>query len=233
MPETRTELLEVLIKSLQPEEKIEEQKSYRYVIYARKSTDDKEKQVRSLSDQIAECREYAERNGLRVGKDDVIQESESAKQADTRPKFRMMLETLKAGKYDGILAWHPDRLARNMKDAGEIIDLLDKHIIKALRFVSFSFENTPSGKMLLGITFVLSKQYSDQLSENVSRGNKRSIEEGKYVGRAKHGYYKDPSGYLRQWAWGDSNSQVLRHTLLRRTRIPIPPHARDLYLTPK
>ncbi len=28
------------------------------------------------------------------------------------------------------------------------------------------------------------------------------------------------------WAWGDSNSQVLRHTLLRRTRIPIPPHAR-------
>jgi hypothetical protein len=30
---------------------------------------------------------------------------------------------------------------------------------------------------------------------------------------------------LNLWAWGDSNSQVLRHTLLRRTRIPVPPHA--------
>ena len=28
------------------------------------------------------------------------------------------------------------------------------------------------------------------------------------------------------WAWGDSNSQGLLHTLLRRTRIPVPPHAR-------
>ncbi len=32
------------------------------------------------------------------------------------------------------------------------------------------------------------------------------------------------------WAWGDSNSQVLRHTLLRRTRIPVPPHAHLIYL---
>lgn len=28
------------------------------------------------------------------------------------------------------------------------------------------------------------------------------------------------------WAWGDLNSQSLRHTLLKRTCIPIPPHAR-------
>lgn len=30
---------------------------------------------------------------------------------------------------------------------------------------------------------------------------------------------------LFQWARGDSNSQLLRDTLLRRTRIPIPPRA--------
>ena len=27
------------------------------------------------------------------------------------------------------------------------------------------------------------------------------------------------------WAWGDSNSHVFRHTLLRRTRLPVTPHA--------
>jgi site-specific DNA recombinase len=116
-----------------------------------------------------------------------------------------MLDAIRGGKYGGIIAWHPDRLARNMKEAGEVIDLLDKRIIKDLRFVSFSFENTTAGKMLLGMTFVLSKQYSDQLSDNVSRGNRRSIDEGKYINRAKHGYYKDRNQYLRP----DSDNFVL------------------------
>ena len=196
-PETTQDLLEILTKSQQPEEIAETSKNYRYVIYARKSTDDKDKQTRSLADQIIECKEHAESRDLRLGTPDVIQEAESAKEPDTRPRFRQMINDIKSGKYDGILAWHPDRLARNMKDAGEIIDLLDKHIIKSLKFVTFSFEDTPTGKMLLGMTFVISKQYSDQLSENVSRGNRRSIEEGKYVNRAKHGYYKDSNQYLR------------------------------------
>ena len=170
-------------------------KEYRYVLYARKSTDDKEKQVRSLSDQVLECQEYAERLGLKIV--EIINEAESAKHPDTRPKFRAMIQGLQSGKYDGILAWHPDRLARNMKDAGEIIDLVDKEIIKDLKFVSFAFENSPSGKMFLGLMFVISKEYSDKLSENVSRGNRRSLAEGKYINQAKHGYYKDPNQFLR------------------------------------
>jgi DNA invertase Pin-like site-specific DNA recombinase len=98
--------------------------------------------------------------------------------------------------YDGLIAWHPDRLARNMKEAGEIIDLLDKKEILDLQFPSFTFENTTSGKMTLGITFVLSKQYSDTLSDNVKRGNKRMILEAKSVGTAKHGYKKNKNQRL-------------------------------------
>ncbi len=169
--------------------------NYRYIIYARKSTESEERQVRSLSDQTLECQDLANKNNLIVSK--VIKESESAKEPDIRPKFREMLQDLNKGKYDGIIAWHPDRLARNMKDAGEIIDLLDKKIIRDLKFVSFTFENNTMGKMLLGIAFVLSKQYSDQLSDTVKRGNKRSTEEGKYLNRAKHGYFKDRNQFLR------------------------------------
>lgn len=183
---------------------------YRYVIYARKSTNESEgKQVRSLGDQVLECKEYAERNNLKVV--DIIQEAESAKEPETRLKFSAILSKLKKGEYNGILAWHPDRLSRNMKEAGEVIDLLDKHIIKDLKFVSFSFENTASGKMLLGITFVLSKEYSDKLSDNVTRGNERSIEEGKYINKPKHGYYKDPNQYLRP----DGNNFLLIKTAFK------------------
>lgn len=173
-------------------------KEYRYVVYIRKSTDQEEKQVRSLADQILECKEYAERVGITIRDEDIVQEAESAKEPDIRPKFRKMIKDIQEkGKYDGILAWHPDRLARNMKDAGEIIDLLDKGTIKDLKFVSFSFEKTTAGKMLLGIMFVMSKEYSDKLSDDVSRGNKRSIEEGKYINKNKHGYFKDANQHMQ------------------------------------
>ena len=46
--------------------------------------------------------------------------------------------------------------------------------------------------MMLGIWFVFSKQYSDKLSEDITRGKKTSVEKGKSQGRYKYGYYRDP-----------------------------------------
>lgn len=203
IPKNTTELLQTLQAIQGNNNPQKPQADYRYVIYVRKSTDDKEKQVRSLPDQIDECKTFAKEKGLRWV--DIIAESESAKESNKREKFEKMILELKSGKYDGIIAWHPDRLARNMKDAGEIIDLIDKGIIKDMKFVSFMFENTPSGKMLLGITFVLSKQYSDHLSESVDRGNRHSIEDGEHIGKSKHGYFKDEAQRLRP----DGNNFVL------------------------
>lgn len=176
---------------------------YRYVLYARKSTDEEKKQIRSLPDQIAECKKMAV--DLQLNIVDTFQESQSAKESEIRPIFKKIIQGFKDGKYDGIIAWHPDRLARNMKDAGEIIDLLDKKIIKDLKFKSFMFENNASGKMLLGIAFVLSKQYSDQLSDNVKRGVAHSVLEGQYINKGKHGYYKDSNQHL----WPDGDNFIL------------------------
>ncbi len=189
-----TSYLKVLTKA--NEDKID-LKNVKYKIYARKSSESEEKQVRSLGDQITECKEMAKSRNLNLYSEQPIRESESAKEPDIRPEFRNMIEEIKTGKYGGIIAWHPDRLARNMKDAGEIIDLIDKKIIKDLQFVTFTFQNNTAGKMLLGIAFVLSKQYSDQLSDNILRGIRRAIEEGKYLNKPKHGYYKDINQYLR------------------------------------
>ena len=179
--------------NIQPTE--EDVSNFRYILYVRKSTTSDERQGRSLQDQIDECNaNQVDKYNLRPPF--IVRESESAKEPDIRPKFREMLENIKRGKYDGIIAWHPDRLARNMKDAGEIIDLLDKRIIKDLRFSTFTFENSPMGKTLLGISFVLSKQYTDHLSESVNRGNRHRTEEGVYLGDAKHGYIKNSEGRL-------------------------------------
>lgn len=170
----------------------------RFVLYARRSTrgkkeknkdsDSKEGQERSIGDQLAECFDVQRKLKLNIVK--IWKEKQSAKEPDIRDDFRDMITDLKANKYDAIIAWHPDRLARNMKDAGEIIDLIDRGVIKHIVFATYTFENNATGKMLLGISFVLSKQFSDALSVNIKRGQQRSMKEGKYLVAQVHGYYK-------------------------------------------
>lgn len=162
----------------------------KYVLYARKSTDDPQRQLRSIPDQISECVELAERLHLRIVKP-YITEEKSAKKPNVRPAFLQMVKDIKAGKYDGILAWNPDRLARNMLEAGMLIDLADNGVIKDFKFVTHVYSPDANGKMLLGMAFVLSKQYSDKLSQDVTRGvRKRFLLEGR-TPVTKHGYINE------------------------------------------
>lgn len=167
----------------------------KYALYVRKSTDDPDRQVRSIDDQIAECIQLAERLDLHIVKPYII-EHKSAKRPHQRPLFTQMLKDLRSDKYDGILTWAPDRLARNMREGGEVIDMLDEGYIKDLKFVTYTFSNDPNGKMLLGMAFVLSKQYSDKLSQDVTRGVRRAFAEGKSAA-PKHGYIRDEEGLYR------------------------------------
>ncbi len=169
-------------------------KSLRYVLYARKSTDDPKRQVRSIPDQIDECNQLAQRLGLNVV--DTLREEKSAKRPNIRPVFTKVVTDIKAGKYDAILAWNPDRLARNMLEAGMLIDLADSKIIKDFKFVTHIYSPDANGKMLLGMAFVLSKQYSDKLSQDVTRGVRKKFEEGKSPIH-KHGYIRDDHGIYR------------------------------------
>src|SRR6516164_2734012 len=86
----------------------------KYKIYVRKSTDDPQRQVRSVEDQLAECEALAKRLHLHVVKPHFV-EKKSAKKPNQRPLFNQMLDEINKGQYDGIIAWNPDRLARNLK----------------------------------------------------------------------------------------------------------------------
>lgn len=167
----------------------------KYVLYARKSTDDPQRQLRTIEDQIAECLIHADRLHLNVvNRKNPIIEKRSAKKPGQRPQFKQVLSDIRSGKYDGILAWNPDRLARNMKEGGEIIDMVDEGVIKDLQFVTHHFTSDANGKMLLGMAFVLSKQYSDKLSQDVTRGVRRRFGEGQ-TQIPKHGYLNEKGLY--------------------------------------
>lgn len=169
----------------------------RYVIYARKSTEDDKRQVQSIEDQIENCQRYAKNNNLEIV--DIIREEKSAKIAGKREKFSMMLARLYKGDlYNAVLSWHPDRLARNMKEAGEILDMLDNEYIADLQFPSYSFNNDAAGKMTLSILFSMAKEFSDKLAEDTKRGIRKKVSQGKYVGSNKKGYYSNEDDYFRK-----------------------------------
>ena len=177
----------------------------RYFLYARKSTEDKGSQERSIGDQIKDCIALAERDGLHLI-NPYIKEEKSAKVENNREKFTWMLNQIRKGKADGIVSWHPDRLSRNPLESAQIIDMLDKGIIKDLKFATCQFTNDSSGKMLLNILFAISKQYSEHISEGVIRANDDALEEGKSNGVPKWGYDRGRDGYY----YPDDNFSFIR-----------------------
>ena len=160
----------------------------KFFIYARKSTDVEDMQVRSIGDQLSVLREYASRENILVVEE--LVEKQSAK-IPGRPIFDQMLLRMEQGEASGILSWHPDRLARNGVDGGKITYLLDTGVIKSLKFPQFWFEPTAQGKFMLSLAFSQSKYYVDSLSENTKRGLHQKARGGDYPGVPPLGYIND------------------------------------------
>jgi len=97
------------------------------------------------------CEELAKKEGIKVKPEYKFAENGSAKESGKRPIFDKIIDHIKKGKIDGLIAWHPDRLSRNMLESGIIIDLLDMDKIIDLKLCTHHFENSASGKMMLGL----------------------------------------------------------------------------------
>ncbi len=160
----------------------------KFFIYTRKSTDTEDRQVRSISDQLAELKELAVKEQIEVV--DIFVEKQTAK-APGRPIFNEMLLRIEQGEANGILAWHPDRLARNSVDGGKIIYLLDTEKLAELKFPTFWCDPTPQGKFMLSIAFSQSKYYVDNLSENIKRGKRNKVKDGIWPQMSPIGYVNE------------------------------------------
>lgn len=167
-------------------EKIDEIKQVRYCLYARKSTESDERQAMSIDSQIKEMTTLAEREGLLIK--EVRQESHSAKSSGLRPVFNQLLIDIRAGLFDAILTWAPDRLSRNAGDLGTLVDLMDQGKLKTIRTFSQSFSDNPNEKFLLMILCSQAKLENDNRGINVKRGLRAKCEAGWRPGSAPVGY---------------------------------------------
>ena len=159
----------------------------KFFLYARKSTDVEDRQVLSIDAQLTELREYAVREGIEISAE--IVEKQSAK-VPGRPLFNKMMKEIEI--FGGnILAWNPDRLARNSVDGGQIIYLLDTGKLASIKFPTFWCDSTSQGKFMLNMAFGQSKYYVDSLSENTKRGFRQKVRMGIFPSQAPLGYLND------------------------------------------
>ncbi len=162
----------------------------KYFLYARKSTEDEERQVMSIEAQLAELADFAKRENIEIV--ETFIESKSAKKPGREVFNQMMSKVYESKEPVGLIAWHPDRLARNSVDGGQIIYCIDIAKIISLRFPTFWFEPTPQGLFMLQVAFGQSKYYSDNLSENVKRGIRQKLRRGECPHFAPFGYVNNP-----------------------------------------
>lgn len=96
----------------------------RAAIYARISLDRQE--GAGVERQEQACRELAQRRGYDVVAV-YVDNSVSAYSGVERPQYTAMLDAVKAGQVDVVLAWHVDRLTRSVQDTLDYIKLSNLH----------------------------------------------------------------------------------------------------------
>ncbi|MGA2911442.1 MAG: recombinase family protein [Candidatus Levyibacteriota bacterium] len=158
-----------------------------YCLYARKSSEDDERQAMSIDSQVKEMTDLAQKEGLIIK--DVKKESHSAKQSGQRPVFKQLLSDIRNGVFTGILTWAPDRLSRNAGDLGMIVDLIDQKKLIRIKTYSQVFSNNPNEKFLLMILCSQAKLENDQKGLNVKRGIRAKCKMGFRPGMAPLGYF--------------------------------------------
>jgi len=161
----------------------------KYVLYARKSTESEERQILSIDSQVKEMLQLAERERLKII--EIRRESHSAKTTEQRAVFNEIISDIKLGKFNGILTWAPDRLARNAGDLGALVDLMDQKILLEIRTYGQRFTDSPNEKFLLMILGSQAKLENDNRGVNVRRGLRMRCEMGLWPNMA-------PLGYLNQ-----------------------------------
>jgi DNA invertase Pin-like site-specific DNA recombinase len=163
----------------------------RYCLYARKSSEDDERQALSIDSQIKEMTTVVKRDGLEIV--EIRRESHSAKDSGQRPIFSQLLTDIRSGVFTGIVTWAPDRLSRNAGDLGSLVDLMDQGFLREIRTHGQKFTNSPNEKFLLMILCSQAKLENDNRGINVKRGLKNKCELGVRPGVAPLGYLNERS----------------------------------------
>lgn len=147
-------------------------------IYARYSPGPQQTEA-SIEGQVRECKEYADRNGIRII--NIYSDSKQTGRNDKRAGFQKMLRDCKRGGVSVVLVWKLDRFGRNRAEIAQNRALLKLSGVKVVSAMEHIPE-TPEGIILESVLEGMAEYYSANLAENVKRGLKENALQCKFNG---------------------------------------------------
>ncbi len=157
-------------------------------IYVRISADQTGEGL-GVTRQLEDCEALAQRLGY-----DVVATYDdndcSAYSGRRRPGFEKMVADMKARTFGALIAWHPDRLYRSMKDLERLIDACDTAGVQIRTVNGGDLDlGNATGKMLARILGSVSRQESEHKAERQVRAYIQKAQSGRWqTGRRPFGY---------------------------------------------
>jgi DNA invertase Pin-like site-specific DNA recombinase len=154
-------------------------KDLRVVLYARYSSE--QQRDASITDQLRDCRRFAEQQGWTVTKE----YSDAAMSGATilRPGFQALMRDALAKRFDIVLAESLDRFSRDQENTAGLF--------KRLSFVGVNIVTLAEGEighLHVGLKGTMNALYLKELADKTRRGLRGRVEAGKSGGGLCYGY---------------------------------------------
>ena len=159
-------------------------------IYIRVSTEDQAREGFSLGEQEEKLRQLCSFKDFQVYK--VYQDRGiSAKDMEHRPGFQKMMDDMRKGKINYIVAYKLDRVTRSVRDLEQLIDELEKYNCYLICERDDVNTSTANGRFFVRMLTVLSQLEIEVVSERTKFGMNGAIKAGHLPGKCPLGYYRD------------------------------------------
>lgn len=160
------------------------------VIYARIS-ESRDLDTAGVDRQVAECRELVDRLGM-TAVETYVDNNTSAWSGADRPQFQDLLRRVKTGNVNAVVAWAPDRLARNLSDYAQVMDVLTSTDTRLVTVQGGEVSMDAVGTLSSGVQALVSSYESNIKSARVTASARsRAMAGDPPGGPRKYGYTTD------------------------------------------
>lgn len=113
----------------------------------------------------------------------------SAYSGKPRKQYAAMLDAMRAGQVQAVVAWHADRLHRSPRELEEFISVVEAHGVVVETVQSGQVDlSTPSGRVVARTLGNFARYESEHKAERVKRALAQRAEQGKAHGRYAYGW---------------------------------------------
>ena len=181
----------------------------RAALYLRVSTLDQHPET-----QLYDLRQMAQQRGYQIV-EEYTDRLSGAKAR--RPGLDAMMHDARRGRFDVVLVWASDRIARSVKHFLDVLDELNRLNIEFISFREQIDTGGPLGRAVVVIIGAIAELERNLIVERVRAGMRRAKLEGRHIGRRP--LVLDRDAILRDRQRGHSLSQLAKSHMVSRATV--------------